>query len=273
MILTRIRPPVSVTPNLRLSLLYINVYSFGDLYIVVAGDGEFKGLTMEDLFDTIVNSCEPNTTGCETANNVEICTKAVVAESGGSNSSGNESDADSFADFCPVASGNDSSSIVYSIDDDLNVEESGSSTKRKDSEAVAECENSVLEIESNTDSSSSVSDSSERPGALVAESKVLSFLGKLSDMERSDLNMALCGLTGWSAGEKVPLLERVKMHSVLRMAYRRKLSGEQETLETPLMAVAINWMGIDNAICHIYPIIEEYYLAHSDKEDLGFIFI
>ncbi|KAJ2810447.1 hypothetical protein H4S07_002667, partial [Coemansia furcata] len=130
----------------------------------------------------------------------------------------------------------------------------GGSVKAESSTIGTECDANVC---------SDVSIDDEHSEYVAAEKNAKAYFNELRESERDNLNIALCALFAKSEGKKVSPLEHIKMHSMLRMAFYRRLRGDQATLASPLMAAAIVNMGIDNAMYYVCPMIEEYYCMQS----------
>ncbi|KAJ2040847.1 hypothetical protein H4S03_000755 [Coemansia sp. S3946] len=129
------------------------------------------------------------------------------------------------------------------------------------SDSGGECSNIVTEYSAHN--SSDTSAGSEQLEASVTEEKAKSYFNGLSERERTNLNSVLLTLINWDEGNEMPRLDNIRMHSVLRMTYYGWVRYGRATQASPLMAAAINLMGIENAMCWVLPMIEEYFSMHT----------
>ncbi|KAJ2028053.1 hypothetical protein GGI08_009809, partial [Coemansia sp. S2] len=85
------------------------------------------------------------------------------------------------------------------------------------SDSGGEFSNTVTER--STNNSSDISAGSEQSEASVTEENAKSYFDGLSERERTNLNSVLLTLINWDEGNKMPRLDNIRMHSVLRMTY------------------------------------------------------
>ncbi|KAJ2881082.1 hypothetical protein H4R27_004319 [Coemansia aciculifera] len=149
-------------------------------------------------------------------------------------------------------------SLEYSIDGD------SSHGRGLAGDLGGEGSNIVTEHNSNNYTISSIGSGQLKDS--VTEEKAKAYFNGLSESERTTLNSALLSLINWDEGNEVPRLDSIRMHSVLRMAFYRTVRYEQATQASPLMAAAINLMGIENAMCWVLPMIESYFSIHTSND-------